>query len=346
MRTAEIQLEYQSLIPQAPISPKQAFELAASNDEATMDYWRHIWLGNMTANKSRFGSFADHSCISEWNKYRYGPCIVAGAGPSLKHNGHELKNRGDIPLVSCLHNFHFFEDLVKNVDGFRAPEYYVTLDAGPVTIEEVAEGGSLTPDEYWEITKDRTLIASVVTHPDLLAKWKGKVLFYNVPLPNMDIIKEMDAIDDSFKFVLTNGGNVLGACLSFSKCVLGAFSTIFVGADMSFSYMKKFHGWDSKYDKSLGHTLRVTDIYGVKVHTWQSYWNFKNYFDCTVQTTGGIYYNCTEGGCLGAYPEGNIASYRYMDLKDCLSEFNKNDKIMEHVKNADAPPGQKIMLYP
>lgn len=346
MRTAEIILEYQPLIGQAPVTAEQAYQQACSNDDATMQYWEHIWLGNMTANKARFGSFADHSVISEWNKYQYGPCIVAGSGPSLKHNAHCLKDRGKIPLVSCLHNFHFFEDLARDVEGFRPPEYYVTLDAGPVTIEEVAEGGSRTSDEYWALTKDRTLVASVVTHPDLLAKWQGKVLFYQVPLPSTELTQKMDAIDDSFKFVLTNGGNVLGACLSFSKCVLGSFSSIFIGADFSFSYKKKFHGWDSKYDKELGQTLRVTDIYGIKVHTWLSYWNFKNYFDSMAQRTPGIYYNCTEGGCLGAYDQGNLASFVYMDLKDCLEQFNKNQKVMDHINNAEAPKGQKIMLYP
>lgn len=346
MKTAEIILEYQNVIPQAPISPERAFEQAASNDKETMDYWRHIWLGNMTANKSRFGSFADYSCVSEWNKYQYGPAIVAGSGPSLKRNAHELVNRGNIPLISCLHNFHFFEDLVRDVPGFRPPEYYVTLDAGPVTIEEVAEGGSRTPEEYWELTKDRTLIASVVTHPELLAKWQGKILFYMVPLPDAELTKAMDAIDDSFKFVLTSGGNVLGICLSFSKCVLGTYTSIFIGADFSFGYMKKFHSWDSKYDKSLGHTMRVTDIYGNKVHTWGSYWNFKNYFDSTAQRVGGIYYNCSEGGCLGAYAEGNIAAFRYMDLSDCLREFNRNKQVTDHINNAEVPQGQKIMLYP
>lgn len=336
MRKAEVILEYQNLIEAPPVSPRALYQQACSNDDATINHWQHIWLANITANKSRYGSFAERSASQEFKKYQHRPVIVAGSGPSLKVNAHELKNRGTIPLVSCLHNFHYFEDL-----GL-APEYYVTLDAGYVTVEEVSEGGSKTADEYWALTKNRTLVAFIATDPRLLEKWQGKILFFNSPLPSPELIKKIDEIE-TFNTLVSTGGNVLGACLYFAKAILGGSEIIFVGADFCFSYDLKFHAWDSKYDKELGNTISCTDIFGIRRKTWLSYYNFKGYFDSVPLRLPGIYYNCTEGGCLGAYPEGNIAAFKYLDLKDCLSILNMNDALTDNMK--DPGTGPKLILY-
>jgi hypothetical protein len=93
----------------------------------------------------------------------------------------------------------------------------------------------------------------------------------------------------------------------------------------------------------MGHVQHATTIHGVKVPTWPSYFNFKSYFDSVALRIPGIYYNCTEGGCLGAYPEGNIEAFRYMDLKDCLKQMNLNDALAAHM--ADNANGEKLMLY-
>lgn len=104
---------------------------------------------------------------------------------------------------------------------------------------------------------------------------------------------------------------------------------------MSFGYERKFHAWDSKYDKSLGQTMRVTDIYGNKVHTWRSYYNFKNFFEWISMHVPGHYINATEGGCLGAYPEGNIASIQQMELERVLEIYHMNENIRPQCENSE-----------
>jgi hypothetical protein len=240
-RKAEIILEYQNYIESPPVSPKALYGQACSNDGATIDSWREIWLKNIRANKARFGSFADNGIGKLHGTLALKPAVIAGSGPSLKVNGDKLKDRPGIPLISCLHNFHFFEDRDIPVD------YYVTLDAGPVVIEEVSEGGKLSPDEYWARTKDRTLIAFIGTDPGLFDKWQGKVYFYNAPVPDQAFTDEVKKIEE-FHTYISNGGNVLGACLYFAMGILGANPVAFVGADFAFGYDKKFHAWDSKYD--------------------------------------------------------------------------------------------------
>jgi hypothetical protein len=337
LKKIETFVEYQNIIHEPPIQPAALFATSAQNDQATIEFWEHIWLANAKANHDLFGPFKDKSAMQDFRKYENLPCVVAGSGPSLKGNILELKNRGKLPIISCLHNFHAFEDADIPAD------YYVSLDAGKVTIEEVSEGGNKTAEEYWEITKDRTLIAFIASDPELLKKWKGRILFFNAPIPKVDLLKKIDEIE-LFNVNFSSGGNVLGAALYFAKAILGCHQTIFVGADFAFGYNRKFHSWDSKYDKDLGQYILATDIYGVKVPTWPTYNGFKKYFDSVALRMPGIYYNCTEGGTLGSYPEGNLSCFKYMDLKDCLKQFNLLDELKDSL-TPDDPTKPKKLLY-
>lgn len=334
LKTAEIPLELVNYIQSAPVAPQQLMQTASSADASTIEAFRETWVKNITENKKRFGDFASRGVGQLFNSLRYQPAIVAGAGPSLKRNGAELKDRQGIKLISCLHNFHFLEDHGAPAD------YYVTLDAGEITIEEVSEGGQKTPDEYWEITKGRTLIAYIGTSPRLLEKWQGPVYFFNCPMPHPEVDAAIDAVE-KFHTYVSSGGNVLGACLYIAKVIMGANPIAFVGADFSFSYDKKFHGWHSKYDKTIGNVMRTVDIYGHKVYTWASYHGFKCFFDWVAETIPGIYINCTEGGTFGAYPDGNIMSVRQQTLQEFFYMYHMNEAVRE---NCEAPGAAKLKL--
>lgn len=335
-RKVEIDLEYQNYIENAPVSPQQLYSQACSNDTVTVDSWRHTWIRNITENHKNYGPFKDKSIGIFFNINKHRPTIIAGSGPSLKYNGMHLKDRGDITLVSCLHNFHFMEDNNANVD------FYVTLDSGEVTVEEVYEGGTKTPEEYWALTKNRKLIAYTGTSPALLAKWQGEIYFYNCPIPQEEIMKEIEAVEQ-FHCYLSTGGNVLGACLYFAKAFLGSNPIAFVGADFSFSYGKKFHAWDSKYDKSLGYVIKMVDVFGNKCLSWQSYANFKAWFDYIVTKVPGLYVNCTEGGCFGSYNEGNIMHVKQQPLKGFLETYNLNELLRDQAETPEK--AEKRILF-
>lgn len=336
-KIASVVLEYQNTIPTAPVSKEELYGNACKSDSQTIAHWYDTWLKNIRANKERFGSFREHSVGQLFGRSRYLPAIIAGAGPSLKRNAQHLTERDGIPLVSCLHNFHYLEDIGAGAD------YYCTLDAGDVTIEEVTEGGTRPEAEYWEKTKGKKLCAFIGTSPRLLEKWQGEVYFFNAPVPNVQFQEELEKIE-VFNLYLSNGGNVLGSCLYLAKAILGASTIVFVGADFSFGYPEiselgeaehHFHSWKSKYDAKMGKTLRVTDVYGNKIHTWPSYYAFKNFFDWVAIHVPGEYINATEGGCLGAYPEGNIAAFKYMDLKDVLRIYKISDELKECCENSE-----------
>lgn len=327
-KRASVLLEYQNYIETPPVSPRALHKQACSNDEVTVSTWEATWIKNMQDNHKTYGPFKDHSIGQIFEKNKAKPCIISGSGPSLKNLKEELKDKGEICLVSCLHNFHFMEDNNIEVD------YYVTLDAGEVTTEEVYEGGSKTSAEYWAISKNKTLLAFVGTSPRLLEKWQGKILFYNVPIPS-DKLSEIYDQTEKFHQYVSTGGNVLGAVLYIAKAYLASDVVAFVGADFSFSYDKKFHAWDSKYDANLGMVLKCFDVFGNKVLSWQSYFNFKGWFEWVAMEVPGIYINCSEGGTLGAYPEGNLMSIRQMDLSHFTSIYKLHEHIRESVNNPE-----------
>ena len=328
VKKAEIICEYQPYIDMTPQRRQGNYGQATSNDGITIQTWRPTWLKNVKENHKRFGPFKDRSLGKLWGLHRNTPGICIGSGPSLKNNAAGLKDNPDITTVSCLHNFHFLEDLGVGAD------YYVSLDAGPVTIEEVSEGGSKDAEDYWKMTEGKILIAYIGSHPDLLEKWRGEIYFFNCPVPDESLLKEIDEIEKFHCFVST-GGNVLGACTYIAKAIMGCNPLVFMGADFSFSYSEKFHGWDSKYDANLGNYIRMTDVYGNRVKTWQSYANFKAWFDWLVETVPGFYVNCSEGGCFGSYPDGNIRGIRQMDLSDCFKMFSMCDEVRDQCENPE-----------
>ena len=333
-KTAVIQLELQPYIERPPLTPAQMYGSACSNDAGTIQQWRQTWISNITQNLAVFGPFAQKGIGKLFQSWLGGTCIVAGSGPSLALNIGKLKDRPKhIKLISCLHNFHAMEDNCANVD------YYVSLDAGPITVHEVSEGGSKSPEEYWELTANRTLIAFIGSDPNLLKKWRGAIHFFNAPVPDESYMQEIAAIDPFHQFV-SNGGNVLGASMYIAKGWLGAVSLVFIGADFAFSNRErvKFHYWESQYDASIGQTMRTVDIYGNCVHTWPSYHNFKLWFDYVTQVCPGNYINATEGGTFGAYQGGNIMSVLQMDLDRVFEMHSLSDKLRFRAEN----PSEKI----
>lgn len=329
VKKREIILEYQPYADIPSLDRQGLYSTACRNDDITISSWRETWLRNIRANKEKFGSFAEHSIGDLFGSQKFKACIVMGSGPHLKYQADTLAKNPGIPTVSCLHNFHFC------IDNDIPVDYYVSLDAGPVVIEEVSEGGREEPSYYWDQTADKTLICFIGTDPGLLEKWQGKVYFFNCPIPDQGLVEEIDAIE-SFRVYISNGGNVLGACMYFAKAFLGCNPIIFTGASFSFDYdSKTFHGWESKYDGNLGRTVKLTDVFGNKVHSWASYAGFKSWFDWVAETKPGIWINATEGGCFGSYPEGNLRSVIQMDLDEVYDQFNMCENIRDQAENPE-----------
>ncbi len=330
IKNVEMIFEFKNTISKPPQSAEDMYGQACANDKVTVNAWREQWTNNFKATKERFGSLKERGLGKLFGLNKHKPCIVVGSGPSLKNNVHKLRDAkaAGLMVISCLHNYQYMVDNEVDVD------YYVSLDAGAVVVPEISEGGTKTHDEYLASTKDKKLIAFVGSHPNLFDSWKGEVILFNCPVPDEGYRQETEKIEPFYTFVST-GGNVLGACTYIAKAIFGSNPIIFVGADFCFSYLNKFHAWDSKYDANVGEAMRCVDVWGNKVLTWQSYYNFKVWFDWLSNTVPGIYINCTEGGLLGSYPEGNISSIKQMTLEDCLWMYTMHEQIRAQCENPE-----------
>jgi len=335
-KTVEMIFEYKNVIMKPPQSGEEMYGQACSNDKVTVDTWLPKWIANVKANKERFGDFKSRGIGQLYASNKHRPCIVVRSGPSLKNNIDELAKVKDIPIVSCLHNYHYMVDHDVKVD------YYVSLDAGDVVIEEITEGGTKTTEEYLESTKGKTLLAFIGSSPKLFDSWRGEVLFFNCPVPSDQYREEVRKVEE-FHTLVSTGGNVLGACTYIAKAIMGSNPIVFVGADFCFSYTRQFHPWDSKYDADIGQAMRAIDVWGNSVLTWQSYHNFKIWFDWLSGNVPGIYINCTQGGLLGSYPEGNIATIYQMRLTDFLWQYTMYEQIGPQCLEPDKE--QRLVLF-
>lgn len=318
-------LQFQQYIDSPPVQNKEVlYQRACANDGVTIDSFFDTWLKHVDINCKEW-DVENNTAMLDYAKFAYKPGIVAGAGPHLKTNARLLKDRGDMALVSCLHNFGYLEDVGAH------PDYYLNLDAGDITIPEMSEGGKNgNADYYWDLTKNRTLVTSITANPELHRKWKGRILWYSAVAADPRYVERLKKLT-SMNLVYSVGGNTLGACLYHAKSILGCCPIAFVGADFSFGYDKQFHSWNSQY--KFSGVVPTTDIFGNRVYTYPSYFNFKCWFDYIAcggaGNQPGLYYNCTEGGILGAYPEGNIRQIQQLPLEHFLWTYNVHKKMGE-----------------
>lgn len=73
--------------------------------------------------------------------------------------------------------------------------------------------------------------------------------------------------------------------------------------------------------------MRVIDVFGMPRKTWQSYHQFKSWFDHRCMTVPGLYINATEGGTLGAYPEGNVDQILQKSLKEVIQMYSLSEEV-------------------
>ena len=308
------------------------YQRAAANDGTTVNSWRETWLSHAKANKEKFGSFGDKTIGALYGINRGKPAIICGSGPSLKTSIPALRENADLknPLmvVSCLHNFGYFED-----EGFHA-DYYMTLDAGKIVIDDVYENRKEKPEHYWAASKGKKLLATTMTDPKLFDLWQGEIYLFNILMPDLKLQQELKEIEQ-FSHYVSCGGNALGGCFYVTKAIFGSDVIHFVGADFCFDYNNQFHSYKTHYD-TVGQYITWPDVYGVRRKTWASYLGFKFWFDWVVMNVPGNYVNCSEG-LFGAYPEGNLKHMKYMSLSEALRPYRQTEWVQR--QKIDATSG-------
>lgn len=337
-RTIDMELEYQPGIDFPPMTGEQMYSQACTGDKVTIDTWRETWIKNYRSTVERFGDLSLKSYGKLHGRDRHKAVICLASGPSLKQSIDALRRNQvqehPITVISALHNYAMMKDYGIKVD------YYVSLDAGDVVIDDMTEFGTKDKDYYWKLTEEDKLLAYVASPPALFDKWKGEVMLFNCLLPDPELRKTLDAIQPLHAYI-SSGGNAGGAVLYTGKAIFGAATIMLCGYDFCFDYNKAFHAVPTKYDSYKGNgagvTIRHPDIFGNLRHTWPSYMNFAIWTSWVTMTVPGQWINCSEG-ILGAYREGNIRTMKYCSLENALEQFRVADEV---TVNEHGPDGVK-----
>lgn len=339
--SVQMMLAYQPfVVGPPPLSKEQLWNQACSNDQVTSQSWRGTWLEHIEKNVNENGA-DEHQVGDEYLKHWLKPAICVASGPSLKKNINVLKTvPPEIPIISCLHNYGALTDR-----GIKAT--YLTLDAGSVVLPEMTEGGT-NPDKdfYLEASKDCTLIAGLVSPPEIAKHWKGTIKWFNATIPDKEFMEKMPQLTKN-RWVYSVGGNTFGACMYHAAWIWGCNPLALVGADFAFDYMHKFHSWDSEYDKKFAGLVPCTDVFGNRVYSWPSYQNFRAWTEFQCQGGQSDHHvrivNCTEGGTLGAYAHGNIVQVPQQTLKDFVDGYSRVTKLKDSIDTK--PIGEYLVMW-
>lgn len=327
LKNIDIDLELQPYLDRPPITPQQMYKNACSSDEVTIDSFRGKWVDNYRINHEKFGPFGEKTVGKLHGINRHKPCIVLGAGPSLKENLEGLRmnqeSKNPVMVVSCLHNFGYLMD-----EGIKV-DYWVTLDSNNIVLDTITEGRQ--KDEYWEETKDQVLLAYTASPTLLLEKWQGKIQFFNTNIPDAEIQRQQREIE-VFTHFISSGANVLGACMYIAKMVFGSSTIVYVGADFCFSYDNTFYSY--KTDKPIGGYMLWPDIFGIPRKTWPSYMNFKYWFDRCACEVPGHWVSCSFG-LLGSYQGGVLRQFEYWQLDQYLERYFMADRVSFMIHGLD-----------
>jgi hypothetical protein len=283
--------------PQLDYIPKYYFKgvkkIVKAVQKNTVNGWKDRWEKNFKANSEAY-DFSSLNVKQLKYKHKGLPALLIGAGSSLVKNLEVIKTKPFIKYVS-LHSLRYMME-----NGVR-PDYVVSLDAHEKQAK-FFEGVDTT---------DLVLLADIRTAPDVLSAWKGKVYFFNAE----NKINPYCSISTN----IVSGGSVMGAAYNLA-INLGAKKIIFCGMDFSnpFGEIHKVQYADGSTDEGTGVDAFITaDISGRGIWTLVRMWLYKIWFENSALSMSGIeHINATEGGILGAYPEGNLSYIKQMKLAE------------------------------
>jgi hypothetical protein len=293
---------------------KEVQKQAKGISKKTVKTFSKQWIENLTEN-AKMCDFSKYSIYSLKDKYKGETAYLVGASPSLSKNVKELKKKKGI-IIACGHVLKF---LLEN--GVK-PDFVIVLDANEV------EGDFL---DVGDKSKDIKLLADIMVHPKVFKIWKGRIWFFRLMgrwigkrkngKPYGDRTHQKLWTLSKFNDLLFTNGSVMGGAYSAAE-LFGIKRIVFVGMDfsmpMSSSYVLRYSGGEEDegtlehYDQQVDVDISGRGVWGKGRMFFYKYW-----FDGMSMIRPKIeFINATEGGILGAYPEGNLKSIKQMKLSE------------------------------
>jgi hypothetical protein len=259
---------------------------------ATVARMGDLWSANYDANRAAIRAGGKVASLTD--RFAGVPAVVVGAGPSLDRT---------LPTLAAVAGRVVIIAVDTIWAGLKAagiePHLAISLDPQP----EIA---------WFYRQADSTrqyLVAPTIVHPDVVAAWKGEIVFYNKYAPDIPQIAAIANADRSVGMLIP-GGTVLsvGFDLAFR---MGCEPIAFVGQDLSYPPDGRAYSAVSGYaDRTRddmetlgrGEMMTEVDIFGRRVMTQKNLHVTKQWMEWAFvnlkRKTPCRFYNCTEGGIV------------------------------------------------
>lgn len=178
-----------------------------------------LWAANLRDNLPEINKNKD---ITELPKLSNVPALCLASGNSLELHLNEI-NRFKGTILSCERN------LVTILEHDIIPKYLVCIDGDPIMKKFI---DNPIVDKY----ADKIIgIFSTTCSPETINRWKGKKVFFNAWLDDINEIKSVSLVFQEItrKSVCHTGGHC-GATLWFLSYFLDANPIVLLGIDMAY----------------------------------------------------------------------------------------------------------------
>jgi hypothetical protein len=214
------------------VLPSNVYEGMLKADSKTADHLLDQWKENIKENIKRFLPSCGWLNDGYIGIGRQKAVIGIGSGPSLSKNKDYLKTisltdgtreyeEQDFILMSSNHQLkQCFKDGI-------IPHFAMLSDGSPDLADQMDVGAT---------GKHTTLVANIICHPDVIAKWKGPVKFvctkdYKLP----ELVAKITGEPMPLERCVVPGGNILNLSFALAIGLFRASVWMCVGNDLSFS---------------------------------------------------------------------------------------------------------------
>lgn len=227
--------------------------------ENTMQAKLGLWTANLRDNLQRINSCSDITTLTKLNN----PALCIGAGESTKLHYDEIKQfKGTI--ISCERN------LVDLLEHDIIPDYVLSIDGSEIMTKFIDHP---LVNKYID---NMTGVFATTVSPLFLSKWKGKTIFFNAWLDDINEIKSVSLVLQELtrKATMITGGNAGSTCW-FLAYYLQANPIVMIGIDfaypMSVGDLSNTQIWDGikhlPQEKILEHYRKETNKFGNEIIT-------------------------------------------------------------------------------
>jgi len=294
------------------------------------------WAVNAEQNIPRFNK--ENSIINLEFKYymeQEKAIVLVGSSPCLKEDVKKLKELDDNFRIICANSALRY--LLKH--GVR-PHYVISLDSDKIDIPQHLDCDS----------EGITLLASAITSPVALDKWKGPIFYmcYESKYIDKNVMRRMKR---RLGPAHITGGNSMSTAFYIATGIMQAKTVIFVAHEYCFDKKDYYADKTAAKQEVIGTTVGVIDIKGRQRYTQSSLFSYAIWTEKAISdlSYAGFFID-TSYGIMGR----NCKELKHMELSEAIdlvkkafqtkNVLNKSKKTKKEILKELVPHEQSEVL--